>query len=116
MPKLKREIFLRPTRFTHRFGERDDPLMPVSAQTFAAPCVDGIKSVGQNGKGAFNGKQKGLHVYTEPFSPIDKFRGGKASLGGPTLDEADARTDPIPASTQPRRTQGPLIRRRKETE
>lgn len=112
MPRLKREIFMRPVRFTHRFGERDDPLMP--EQTFAAPYVDGIKSVNQNGKGAFNGQQKGLHVYTEPFSPIDKFRGGKASLGGPSLDQPDAIADPVPSSTQMRRTQGPLIHGRKK--
>lgn len=113
MPKLKKEIFMRPVRFTHRFGDGDDPVM--SAQYFDASYPNGIRSTQQNGKGGFTGQEKGLHPYTAPFSPIDKFKGGKASIGGPALDNADREADPVPASTQPRRTQGPLIRRRKET-
>lgn len=112
MPKLKKEFFSRAVRFQHRFGDGDDPLM--ASQYFEAPYPDGIKSVNQNGKGAFHGKQKGLHVYTEPFSGVDKFRGGRASLGGPREDTPDAVADPVPSSTQMRRTQGPLIHGRKK--
>lgn len=113
MPKLKREIFLRPTRFTHRFGERDDPLMKGSEQTFDAPYPKPPKMAGTKG---FSIKDKGLHVFTEPFSPVDKFKGGKASLSGPRLDNADRVTDLVPQSTKERRTVGPLaeIRKRKK--
>ena len=112
MPKLKKEMFARAVRFQHRFGDSDDPLM--ASQYFDAPYPDGIKTVNANGKGGFTGKEKGLHVYTEPFSGIDKFRGGRASLAGPRTDQADAIADPVPASTQMRRTQGPLIHGRKK--
>ena len=114
MPRLKREMFMRPNRMTHRFGDGDDPLQ--AGQYFDAPYPNGIKEANLNGKGAFNGKTKGLHVYTKPMSPIDKFKDGKASLSGPRMDMADEMADPIPASTMPRRTEGPLISRRKGKE
>ena len=112
MPKLKKEIFARATRFTHRFGDKDDPYQ--ADQYFDAPYPNGIKSVNQNGKGAFNGKSKGLHVYTEPFSGVDKFKGGMASLSGPVLDSPDSVAETLPASTKMRRTQGPLIENTKK--
>ena len=112
MPKLKREIFMRPVRMTHRFGDGDDPIQ--SGEWFNAPYPDGIKSVNLNGKGRFSNQTDGLRVYTAPLSPIDKFKDGKASLAGPRMDMADEMADPVPASTMPRRTQGPLILRRKK--
>jgi hypothetical protein len=111
MPKLKREMFARPTRFTHRFGDKDDPFQ--SSEYFDAPYPDGIKSVNQNGKGAFHGKQKGIAVYTEPYSGVDKAKGGKASLSGPRPDVPDAIAETAPASTKMRRTQGPNIKGKK---
>ena len=114
MPKLKREMFSRGVRMQHRFGAKDDPLMP--GEYFDAPYPDGIKSVNLNGKGRFRGQTHGLHVYTEPFSPVAKANGGNASLSGPRLDNADAISDPIPMSTEMRRTQGPFIKGKKRTE
>ena len=110
MPKLKREMFMRPNRMTHRFGSGDDPLQ--SQEYFDAPYPKGIKTVNANGKGAFSGKTHGLHVYTKPLSPVN-VRGRDASFSGPRMDMADEMADPVPASTMPRRTQGPLILRRK---
>ena len=111
MPRLKKEMFARPNRMTHRFGKDDDPMQ--ESEYFDAPYPDGIKTVNANGKGRFNGKSRGLHVYTEPLSPIAKASGGNASLSGPRLDMADEMADPMPASTMQRRTQGPLTLRRK---
>lgn len=105
MPTLKREFFNRPTRFTHRFGEKDDPFQ--AEQYFDAPYPTGMKT-NSNGAGSFNSKTKGLAVYTEPFSGVDKFRGGKASLSGPLPDGPDSISETVPASSRPRRTQGPL--------
>ena len=112
MPKLKREIFARHTRFTHRFGDTDDPAQ--GNEYFDMKYLNGIKEANLNGKGRFTGQEKGLHTYTKPLSPIDKFSGSKASLSGPSMDMADEMADPVPASTMPRRTQGPLILRRKK--
>jgi len=109
MPTLKKEIFMRPTRMTHRFGERDDPFQPHSEQTFSALYVPPLpKPSRERAPTKLGIKTHGLHVYTEPFSGIHKFRGGNASLSGPTLDNPDAMADPIPASTEMRRTQGPV--------
>lgn len=112
MPKLKKEFFSRGVRFQHRFGDTDDPVM--ESQYFDLPVPNGIKTTNANGKQSFTGKEKGLHVYTEPFSGVDKFKGGRASLSGPKLDVADSIADPVPVSTVMRRTQGPLVRGRKE--
>ncbi len=97
MPTLKKEMFQRPTRMTHRFGENDDPYMP--SEYFNAPYPNGIKTVNANGKQAFSGKTHGLHPYTDPLSPVAKFRGGNASLKGPKLDEPDKIAERIPVSS-----------------
>lgn len=96
MPKLKKEMFARGVRMTHRFGDGDDPFM--GDQYFKMPSApDGIKTVNANGAGRFNGKAKGL--WTEPSSGVDKFRGGKASLGGPKPDFPDMIAERAPVSS-----------------
>jgi hypothetical protein len=112
MPKLKREMFARAVRMTHRFGDKDDPFQ--KSEYFDAPYPDGIKSVNQNGKGRYTGKEKGLAVFTEPYSGVDKARGGRASLSGPRPDVPDAVAETAPTSTKMRRTQGPNIKGKKE--
>lgn len=113
MPKLKREIFLRPNRMVHRFGESDDPLS--SSEYFDAPYPDGIKSVRQHGQGGFTSKEKGQHSFREELSPVNKFRGGDASLEGPKPDYADAVARRTPSSTVDRTTQAPLAEKAEET-
>lgn len=115
MPRLKREVFLRPTRMVHRFGERDDPLMPFSdQQTFDMGYVDYPKSKNRPQAGPFNSKTKGLHVNVEPFSGVDKHRGGKASFSGPNPDWPDVYGNPVPVSTEMRRTQGAVPKSEKD--
>lgn len=97
MPRLKKEIFMRPNRMTHRFGEGDDPY--TSSQYFDAPYPNGIKTVNANGRLGFNIKQHGQHVYTEPLSPVAKFKGGNASLSGPALDVPDQVAERPPVSS-----------------
>jgi hypothetical protein len=108
MPRLKREIFMRPTRMVHRFGDGDDPWIQGDTEYFTAPYPNGIKTVNANGKQSFSAKTHGLSVHTEPLSPVSKFRGGKASLSGPKIDSADAIAEAVPPSTRERRTVGPL--------
>lgn len=103
MPKLKKEMFARPVRFTHRFGEGDDPHIMGNGEYFDAPYPTLLKVKGSAG---FNGKQKGLSVWTEPFSGVDKFKGGKASLSGPKPDIADETVERPPVSTQRRKVSG----------
>lgn len=98
MPKLKKEMFARSVRMTHRFGENDDPVM--GGEYFDAPYPNLPKGGGSKG---FTGKQKGLSVYTEPMSGVDKFKGGKASLAGPKPDIADMIAERTPISTKQRK-------------
>jgi hypothetical protein len=105
VPKLKKEIFARPTRFTHRFGDKDDPwVMPEQYFDFTGPSSP--KAANAPKPGPFGIKDKGLHVHTPPQSPVSKFRGGHASFG-PQPDRADAIAEPLPPSTRERRTTGP---------
>ncbi|SRR6266404_4560054 len=105
MPRLKREIFLRPTRFQHRFGDRDDPMMP-SDQTFEFNGPKLPKAINAASQKT-DIHRDGLHPYTQPFSPIEKHRGGTARLG-PKMDRADMAGETVPASTIERRTGGPV--------
>lgn len=104
MPRLKREMFLRGVRMTHRFGSNDDPFQ--NGEYFDAPYPNGIRSVNMNGRGGFNGKRNGLAVYTEPFSGVDKAKGGKASLSGPKPDRPDMIAEAIPTGTRKRGPKG----------
>lgn len=99
MPKLKREFFLRPTRMVHRFGQKDDPVTDAEYFEFQDPRIP--KRV--KGTASLGIKEHGLAVYTEPFSGIDKFKGGRASLSGPKPDCADEAGEREPASTKRRR-------------
>lgn len=100
--KLKKEMFARGCRFQHRFGDKDDPYM--DGQYFNAPYPSGVKTSSKNGAGAFYGKKRGLQVWTEPLSPVDKFRGGKASLSGPREDVPDMIAERVPAGTAKRKS------------
>lgn len=98
MPKLKREMFLRPNRMTHRFGEQDDPI--TRDEYFEGPYPELLKSGGSKPMGI---KTHGRHAFTEAISPVDKFKGGSASLSGPKLDHADEIAEREPVSTKRRR-------------
>lgn len=101
---MKREIFSRPTRFIHKFGEteaRDDPM---ERHTFefkgpenpngggrSAPCE--VQTYGETG-------------YRPASSPVQKPGGGFATLDGPALDLAEDFARPVPVGTK--RRLGPL--------
>lgn len=104
MPKLKKEIFARQTRFTHRFGEKDDPITDGQYFDFKGP--NGLKVSNSPMPKPFTGKEKGLHAWTEPLSPVHKARGGNASLSGPKLDYADAISEATPVGTRKRGPRG----------
>lgn len=103
MPKLKKEMFSRPVRFTHRFGDGDDPhVLPDQYFDFTGPV--GVKA--HNTPKPFIGKERGLHVWTEPQSPVTKAKGGRASLSGPRMDKADMLTEATPVGTRKRGPKG----------
>lgn len=104
MPTLKREIFMRPNRMTHRFGENTAGNDPYTGGTFELPKpIITTSTPNRDGKGGANIQRDGLHVYTPPMSPIAKAKGGNASLAGPRLDLADEVVERPPVSTARRK-------------
>lgn len=106
MPKLKKEFFSKPVRFTHRFGDKDDPHVQGSEEYFSFEVPRGVKVANGATPKPFIGKERGLHVWTEPQSPVTKATGGRASLSGPRMDEADMLTEAIPVGTRKRGPKG----------
>ena len=97
---MKRDIFRRPTRMVHPFGEIErinDPRGENSFE-FKAPMP------GRNRRtGPLTIQQHGDHdVFSPSRSPICKPGGGTASLAGPKPDWAEAIAAPIPPSTKRR--------------
>jgi len=106
MPKLKKEMFARPVRMQHRFGDKDDPwVMPDQYFDFKGP--QGLKVKNAPAPAPFGIQEKGLKVHTPPQSPVMKARGGHASFG-PQTDRADTLAEAIPPSSKERRTTGPI--------
>lgn len=98
--KLKRDIFHRGTRMTHRFGPvaEDDPLSLRETFRPDTPTFPELRSR------PFGVKSQGDYRYCEPLSPIVKPNGGrKASLNGPAPDYAGEAAATIPAGTVKRK-------------
>ena len=107
MPRLKRDIFLRDNAMTQRFGSAtdDDPMRSASESSFDWKIPVSIKATSSSGaKGKLGGASKnGLSRFQPALSPVDKFRGGRASLSGPKPDYADEIANRIPMSTKARK-------------
>lgn len=98
--KLKRDIFHRGTRMTHRFGPEteDDPI--ATRSTFRPD----VPTFPDSGSRPFSVKAQGDYRYCEPLSPIVKANGGrKASLNGPAPDAASEMAATPPAGTVKRK-------------
>lgn len=99
MPTLKKDLFQRGPRMTHRFGQlaKDDF---IGTGTFELPLPDGVKREGTN---QLLKTRCGQHDYYEPLSPVVKPNGVRASMNGPAPDPAGEWAVPVPASTQKRK-------------
>jgi hypothetical protein len=101
---MKRDIFSRPQRMTHRFGEiekNDDPLFGPTDTTFD-PVLP--KSPNELRSGGWDVKRNGQHVLVrQSRSPVCKPNGGYASLNGPKPDIAEGLAAQTPFSTKKRR-------------
>ena len=99
MPTMKREIFLRPTRMTHKFGATERVNDPLGDSTFdfKPPVFPAQRS------GAVDVHAHGEHrVFDRARSPVEKFVGGAATLEGPAPSWAENLAAPIPARTKKR--------------
>lgn len=103
MPTLKREIFLRPNRMTHRFGEAIGRGDPLGAESFELNAPKGLRSTNSGHIGRTGIKQNGINRYSESLSAIEKPRGGAASLNGPAPDYAGMVVERPPVSTARRK-------------
>jgi hypothetical protein len=103
--KLKREIFSRPNRMVHKFGElleREDPL---GVETFDFHRPMRVSDHSDTARPATS-QQYGLHNYRPDPSPVVKPNGECAHSDGPTLDVPMDFAMPIPVGTK--RRLGPL--------
>lgn len=106
MPKLKKEMFLRGVRMVHRFGDPDDQNVMGQSEYFEFNGPQPPLSSRNRASQAPDIQKNGLHVQTKPQSAVTKFRGGRASLSGPTLDVADSMAQTAPTSTKKRGPEG----------
>lgn len=99
---MKRDIFRRPTRMTHHFGETEKINDPMGENTFDFKTP--VFPV-QRGSDNVNIKARGVHdVFSPSRSPVQKMNGELASLGGPRPDYLEACIAPIPVSTKKRKS------------
>lgn len=96
---MKREMFLRPNRMTHRFGEAEASADPLGTNTFD---YKGPLPGASRRSRPLNLSTDGEYRSTPTMSPVEKFRGGCAVLSGPAPDYADALAYPIPPSSKKR--------------
>lgn len=96
---MKKDIFSRPARFVHKFGEletRSDPL-EVNTFDFKPPVFP------KRGSPALEVHQHGEAYYRKEPSPVQKPDGTLATLNGPAVDYAEAAARPIPTGTKRRK-------------
>lgn len=98
--KLKREIFRRGTRMTHRFGPNTSP-DPFDSSSFdpgfpIAPNVRHSKSL--------EVQREGEYRFLDPQSPVVSTKTGRAaSTNGPAPDLSDPIAQTVPSNTVKRR-------------
>ena len=97
---MKREMFLRPMRMTHRFGEAERADDPAGTNTFD---YNGPLPGQSRRSRPLNMSTDGEHRYSEPRSGVQKFTGGAARLSGPAPDYASEMACQIPVSTRKRK-------------
>lgn len=102
---MKKDIFRRPQRMTHKFGETEKIDDPLGGATFdfyeqhkrtrttdlsrrGTPCT--VQGYGED------------RVFTAPRSPVQKPGGGLASVAGPAIDYAEMLARPMPVSSKKR--------------
>ena len=102
---MRKDIFRRPQRMVHKFGETEKIDDPLGRQTFdfyeqhkrtrtselsqrTPPCT--VQGYGE------------ARTYSEPRSPVEKFSGGLASVAGPAIDYAEALARPMPVPSKKR--------------
>lgn len=103
---MKRDVFKRGTRMTHKFGETEDINDPVQRNTF--PFFEDQKCVRPERLSEFGHscevQDYGEHEMFNPArSPVQKPNGQFASNNGPAPDMAEGIAAPIPFSTKKRK-------------
>lgn len=96
---MKRDIFSRPARFVHKFGELETRSDPIEVNTFKFPTP----TFPQRKSPQLHVQQHGEHSYRPESSPVCKANGGYATLNGPAPDKAEELGRPIPVGTKRRK-------------
>jgi hypothetical protein len=96
---MKRDIFSRAPRFTHKFGELEERSDPMQKNTFNFPSPKFPQSKSRQ----LHVQQHGEYSYRPESSPVCKANGGYATLNGPAPDHAEEAARPIPVGTKKRK-------------
>lgn len=100
---MKSDMFSPQVRMTHRYGEAEKMDDPLGGRTFDYKAPTPGESLRS---GPLTVQTHGEHRYQQPMSPVEKFRGGCASISGPAPDLPSAVAFVVPASTKARRHHG----------
>lgn len=102
---MRSDIFRRPARMTHKFGETEKINDPMGTSTFdfyEQQKRTRVSDLSRKGS-ACTVQQYGEHeMFNPPRSPVQTPSGRLASQNGPAPDWAEAIGAPIPVSTKKR--------------
>jgi len=102
---MRSDVFRRPLRMTHKFGETerlDDPLGTATFDFYAEQKRTRASDLSRRGSPSTI-QQHGPHdMFSPSRSPIQTPSGRLASMNGPAPDYAEAIAAPIPPSTRKR--------------
>jgi hypothetical protein len=97
---MNRDIFRRPMRMTHKFGETERINDPLGVNTFE---FKGPMPSSARRSAPVTVQQQGQHdVFNPPRSPVQTPGGRITSVNGPAPDMAEAIGAPMPVSTKKR--------------
>ena len=98
---IRKDIFRRGVRMTHRFGETEKQSDPFGSGTFEAPWPMRVDELNKGGHPLEVGAD-GEHAYRPFSSPIQKPDGSLASVNGPAPDAPQIFGMPVPVGTKRR--------------
>jgi hypothetical protein len=96
---VKREIFRRGVRMTHRFGELEGQNDPLGSGTFDPKFPERMDTLSSK---PLESCSLGEHQFREATSPVCKPNGGCASINGPAPDYAEMLARPFPVGSKRR--------------
>lgn len=97
---MKKDLFRRSNRMTHRFGESEGAADPLGSGTFNPQFP---KAITTHRSKPLTIQKHGEYRYCPPASGVVSAKGGKASLNGPAPDYAGEVSAAVPMNAKRRK-------------